>query len=165
MEHLKAQPMASNRIVGYLPPAYHLKLQQYTESESITESAAIVKIIKQFFDEPKVVEAAPEKGDEITELKADIAQLMRRLTILEQAVASGKRFNSGKSRTSHQYGPPPVLPPQTSAELGRRLGVTAGTVEEAAQKGEAYFRDWSKRMDPTKRSWQKRGDLFHPLSE
>jgi len=153
------------RVVGYLPPAYHLKLQQYTESESITESAAIVKIIKQFFDSPQVVEATPEKGDEIAELKADIAQLMRRLTILEQAVASGRQFNSGKSRTSPQYGPPPVLPPQTSAELGRRLGVTASTVEEAWLKGETYFKDWSRRMDPTKRSWQKRGELFHPLSD
>jgi len=152
------------RVVGYLPPAYHLKLQQYTESESLTESAAIVKIIKQFFDSPKVVEATPE-GDEIAELKANVARLMQRLTILEQVVASGRQFNSGKSRTSHQYGPPPVLPPQTSAELARRLGVTASTVEEAAQKGEAYFRDWSRRMDPTKRSWEKRGELFHPLSD
>jgi len=158
--------MATNnvRVVGYLPPAYHLKLQQYTESESLTESAALVKIIKQFFDSPQVVEATPQKGDEIAELKADIAQLMRRLTILEQAVASGRQFNSGKSRTSY-HAPPPKLPPQTLSELARRLGVGTGTVESAYQKGETYFRDWSKRMDPTKRSWEKRGELFHPLSE
>ncbi len=91
------------RVVGYLPSAYHLKLQQYTESESLTESAAIVKIIKQFFDAPEVVEATPEKGDEIAELKANVAQLMQRLTILEQAIISGQRVNSAKSRTS-QYG-------------------------------------------------------------
>ena len=152
------------RVVGYLPPAYHLKLQQYTEQESITESAALVKIIKQFFDSTQVALATPE-GDEIAELKADVAQLTQRLTILEQAVTSGKRFNSAKPRTSHRYGPSPVMPPQTSAELGRRLGVTASTVEEAYQKGEAYFKDWSKRKDPNERSWYKRGEFFHSLTE
>jgi len=153
------------RVVGYLPPAYHLKLQQYTESELITESAAIVKIIKQFFDSPEVVEATPEKGDEIAELKADVAQLQQRLMVLEHAVTSGRQVRSARPRTSYQYGPPPVLPPQTSSELGRRLGVAASTVESAYQKGEDYFRDWSKRMDPNKRSWYKRGELFHPLSD
>ncbi len=152
------------RVVGYLPSAYHLKLQQYTEQESTTESAAIVKIVKQFFDSPQVALATSE-GDEIAELKADVAQLMQRVMVLEHAVTSGKRFNSPRSRTSPQYGPPPVLPPQTSAELGRRLGVTASTIEEAWLKGESYFRDWSKRMDPNKRSWYKRGELFHSLSE
>ncbi len=153
------------RIVGYLPPAYHLKLQQYTEQESTTESAAIVKIIKQFFDAPKAAETTPEKGDEIAELKADVAQLQQRLMVLKQAVTSGRQVRSARSRTSYQYGSPPVLPPQTSAELGRRLGVAASTVESAYQKGEDYFRDWSKRMDQNKRSWEKRGELFHPLSE
>jgi len=33
------------------------------------------------------------------------------------------------------------------------------------QKGDAYFRDWSRRMDPTKRSWYKRGELFYPESD
>jgi len=153
------------RVVGYLPPDYHQKLRQYMEAEFVTESAAIVKIIKQFFDSPEVVEATPEKGDEIAELKANVAQLMQRLTILEQAVISGQRVNSTKSRTSYQYGAPPVLPPQTSAGLARRMGVSASTVDEAYQQGEDYFKNWSRRMDPTKRSWQKRGELFHPLSE
>jgi len=119
----------------------------------------------QFFDSPQVALATPEKGDEIADLKADVAQLTQRLTILEQAVTSGKRFSSGKSRTSHQYGPSPVLPPQTSSELGRRLGVTASTVEESWLKGESYFKDWSKRIDPNNRIWYKRGELFHSLSE
>ena len=161
--------MATNniRVVGYLPPSYHEKLREYMEAESLTESAALVKIIKQFFDSPQVAEATSEKGDEITELKADIAQLQQRLTILEQAIASGRRLNSAQSRTSYQRRPQPqpILPPQTSSELARRLGVSAGTVEEAWLKGEAYFRDWSRRLDPTKRSWHKRGELFYPESE
>jgi len=45
------------------------------------------------------------------------------------------------------------------------MGVSASTVDEAYQQGEDYFKNWSRRMDPTKRSWQKRGELFHPLSE
>lgn len=65
----------------------------------------------------------------------------------------------------HQYGPPPVLPPQTITQLARRLGVSAATLEEAAQKGEAEFRDWSRRRDPAQRSWERRGELFHPNSE
>ncbi len=161
--------MATNniRVVGYLPPSYHEKLREYMEAESLTESAALVKIIKQFFDSPQVALATSEKGDEITELKAAIAQLQQRLTILEQAIASGRRLNSAQSRTSYQRRPQPqpILPPQTSLELARRLGVNVGTVEEAAQKGEDYFKDWSRRIDPTKKSWQQRGELFHPLSE
>ena len=154
------------RVVGYLPLSYHEKLRQYMEQESITESAAIVKLLKQFFDSPKVALATPEKGDEIAELKADVAQLMQRLTILEQAVASGRQLNSAKSRTSYQHRQSqPVLPPQTSTELARRMGVSASTVDEAYQKGEDYFKNWSRRMDPTKKSWDKRGELFYPRSE
>ncbi len=77
------------RVVGYLPPAYHLKLRHYMEAESLTESAAIVKIVKQFFDGTAVTIATePIRGDEIAELKADVAQLQQRLTILEQGVSS-----------------------------------------------------------------------------
>ena len=162
--------MATNniRVVGYLPPSYREKLREYMEAESLTESAALVKILKQFFDGTAVaLVAEPILCDEIAELKADVAQLQQRLTILEQAIASGRRLNSAQSRTSYQRRPQPqpILPPQTSLELARRLGVNVGTVEEAAQKGEDYFKDWSRRIDPTKKSWQQRGELFHPLSE
>ena len=154
------------RVVGYLPPSYREKLREYMKAESLTESAALVKIIKQFFDDTAVaLVAEPILCDEIAGLKADVAQLQQRLTILEQSVRSGQRFSSTKSRTSIQSKPQPVLPPQTSTELARRLGVSAGSVEAAEQKGEAYFRDWSRRMDPTKRAWQKRGELFHLESE
>ena len=160
--------MATNnvRVVGYLPPSYHEKLREYMEAESLTESAALVKIIKQFFDGTAVtLVAEPIRGDEIARLKADVAQLQQRLTILEQSVMSGQRFSSSKSRTSLQPKPQPVLPPQTSSELARRLGVSASTIEEVYQKGEDSFKEWSKRIDPTKKSWHKRGELFHPESE
>ena len=136
------------------------------EAESLTESAALVKIVKQFFDGTPVSQVTEkEKRDEIAELKADVAQLQQRLTILEQTVASGRQFSKTSSRTSIQPKPQPSLPPQTIANLARRLGVSTSTTEEAYQKGDAYFRDWSKRMDPMKRAWHKRGELFHPESE
>jgi predicted restriction endonuclease len=37
------------RIVGYLQPDYHQKLRDYMAEQSLTESAALAKIIKQFF--------------------------------------------------------------------------------------------------------------------
>ena len=154
------------RVVGYLPPSYHEKLREYMEAESLTESAALVKIIKQFFDGTAVtLVAEPILGDEIARLKADVAQLQQRLTILEQVVTSGRQFSKTRARTEIQPKPQPSLPPQTIANLARRLGVSTSTTEEAYQKGEAYFRDWSRRLDPTKRSWHKRGELFYPESE
>ncbi len=151
----------NRRVVSYLPVPYHDKLREYMKEESLTESAAIVKILKQFFDgTPKV----DTQDDEIASLKADMAQLQQRLAILEQAVMSGQRFS--KSTTSHyRTRQSTVLPPQSGADLARRLGTSPSTVEEASQKGESYFRDWSKRRDPNKRAWQKRGELFHPLSD
>ena len=155
------------RVVGYLPPLYHEKLREYMETQSMTESAALVKIVKQFFDgttEISVANASKEKDDAIAELRDDFAQLQRRLAVVEQAVVSRQQLKSAFPRKSY-HAPPPKLPPQTLSELARRLGVGTGTVEEAHEKGEAYFRDWSSRLDPAKRSWHKIGELFHPLSE
>jgi hypothetical protein len=160
--------MATNniRVVGYLPPLYHEKLREYMQSHALTESAAIVALVKQFFDGDRAPErvALKELDEAVAPLKAQIALLERRLAVLEEAFVSKKQFKPGK-RTSHQYKPSPVLPPQTLSQLARRLGVSAATVEEAAQKGEDEFRDWSRRIDPAKRSWYQRGELFHPSSE
>jgi hypothetical protein len=137
------------------------------EAQSMTESAALVKIVKQFFDgttEISVANASKEKDNAIAELRADITQLQRRLAVMEQAIVSRQQLKSAKSRTSY-HAAPPKLPPQTLSELARRLGVGTGTVESAYQKGEAYFKDWSKRLDPAKKSWHKRGELFHPESD
>lgn len=161
--------MATNniRVVGYLPPPYREKLREYMEAESLTESAALVKIVKHFFDGTgtKASFAAKEKDSALTELRADIAELRRRLIVLEQAVVSGKQQAYFRSKTPQKQRPLPMLPPQSCADLARRLGVSPDTISEAYQKGEAYFKDWSRRMDPTKRSWHKRGELFHPESD
>ncbi len=162
--------MATNnmRIVGYLPPAYHQKLREYMEQESLTESAALVKIVKQFFDDStgtKAPEVVEEKDDALAEFKADIAELKQRLMVLEQAVVSGKQRPFARSKTSQKQRPQTILPPQSCADLARRLGVSPDTIEEAYQKGSAYFQDWCKRRDPSQRAWQKRGELFYPLSE
>ena len=156
------------RVVGYLPPPAHQQLRQYMEEESLTESAAIIKIVKQFFDgsvETKTPDVAKEKDQAIADLKAEMAELKRRLTVLEQAVVSGQTRPFANSRTSQKQRPPMTLPPQSSNDLARRLGVSTGTLEQADEKGEAYFKDWSRRMDPTKRSWLRRGELFYPESE
>jgi hypothetical protein len=160
--------MATNniRVVGYLPPPYHEKLREYMQSQALTESAAIVAIVRQFFDGSTRSEGvALEELDEATApLKAEIAKLERRLAVLESAFVSSQHSRSAK-RMPHQGGLPPVLPPQTITQLAQRLGVSAATVEEAARKGEDEFRDWSRRRDPAKRSWHQRGELFHPNSE
>ncbi|PSM48469.1 hypothetical protein C7Y66_14245 [Chroococcidiopsis sp. CCALA 051] len=160
--------MATNniRVVGYLPPSYHEKLREYMQSQSLTESAAIVAIVKQFFDGKSGSErvAIEELNEATAPLKAQIALLERRLAVLEEAFVSRKQFKSTK-RAPYQYGSPPVLPPQDITQLARRLGVSAATLESAAQKDETEFREWSRRRDPAQRSWERRGELFHPNSE
>lgn len=158
------------RVVSYLPPPEHEKLREYMREESLTESAAIIKIVKQFFDgsvETKTPDAAKEKDQAITDLRADVVELKRRLAVLEQAVVLGQQKPFANSRTSQsqRQRPLPTLPPQSSNDLARRLGVSTGTLEQADEKGEAYFKDWSRRMDPTKRSWLRRGELFYPESD
>ena len=154
------------RIVGYLPPDYHKKLREYMENESLTESAALVRIIRQFFDgaiaQPK---ATPERSSDATaSLKAEMASLQQRLSVLEQVVASGaKRGRTSFTKTVKI--PPPTLPPQSEVELARRFGVNPNSISEAVEKGEEYFFDWSRRRDPGKKAWQKRDNLFYPLSE
>ena len=156
------------RVVGYLPPPAHEKLREYMREESLTESAAIVKIVKQFFDsnaETKAPSLSQEKDDALAELKTDIVELRRRLAVLEQAVVSGKQRQFANSKTPQKQRPLITLPPHSCADLARRLGVSTGTILEAEQKGEASFQNWSRRMDPTKRSWHKRDELFYPESD
>lgn len=161
--------MATNniRVVGYLPPDYHEKLREYMQSQALTESAAIVTIVKQFFDSFSEGERiALNELDEVTApLKAEIASLERRLAVLESAFVSRKQSKPARRAPYYQGSPPPVLPPQTITQLARRLGVSAATLESAAQKDEAEFRDWSRRRDPAKRSWEQRGELFYPNSD
>jgi hypothetical protein len=114
----------NTRIVGYLPPPYHEKLREYMEQESLTESAALVKIVKHFFDGTgtKASSAAKEKDDALAEFKADIAELKQRLMVLEQLVVGKQR--PFRSKTSQKQRPQTILPPQSGADLARRLGVS-----------------------------------------
>lgn len=155
------------RVVGYLPPAYHMKLREYMQAQSLTESAALGAIVKQFFDSgtgTTVANADSSVG--MAELKADMTALQGRLVVVEQAILrGGLQSYSTRPRKANQYGTPPVLSPQTASELARRLGVNASTVESEWLKGEAHFKEWSQRKDPSQRGWRKRGELFHPLPE
>ena len=47
-------PMTTKKIraVTYLPPQYHKQLRQYMKQQNLSESAAIVEIVKQFFEQP-----------------------------------------------------------------------------------------------------------------
>ena len=106
----------------------------------------------------------PPYHEKLREYMQSQSLIERRLAVLESAFVSSQRSRSAQ-RTPYQYGPPPVLPPQDITQLARRLGVSVATLESAAQKDEAEFRDWSRRRDPAQRSWSRQGELFHPHSE
>lgn len=136
------------------------------KEQSITESAALVKIVKQFFDgtlSANVPEVTSDKDDVVASLEADMARIKHRLMVLEEEVTSIKQRRVSKSQTYPFPRSPVKLLPQTEEQLSTRLGVMPSSIQEAVEKGEDYFKDWSKRTDPALRAWQKRGNLFHPL--
>ncbi|OKH30602.1 hypothetical protein NIES2119_30625 [[Phormidium ambiguum] IAM M-71] len=156
------------RIVGYLPPQYHEKLREYMKEQSITESTALVKIVKQFFDgtlSANVPEVTSLQDDVVASLEADMARIKHRLMVLEEEVTSIKQRRVGKSQTYPFPTSPVKLLPLLVEQLSTRLGVMPSEIQEAVEEGEDYFKDWSKRRDPALRAWQKRGNLFHPLSD
>ena len=161
--------MATNniRIVGYLPPDQHQKLRDYMAEQSLTESAALVKILKQFFEAApalSVVAVASETRDTLAQLQAEIADLLLRVAALET-----EGVQRQLSKTSSKHAParqsPVVLGSLKAADLAKRLGVSASGVENAASEGSASFEEWSKRRDPASRAWKKLGNLFYPLQD
>jgi hypothetical protein len=161
--------MATNnkRILGYLPPQYHHKLREYMEEQSLTESAALVRIVRQFFAltvTANVPQTTSQKDDAIASLQADMASIKQQMALLEQEVASIQRRRGAYSKTYPFPSSPVKPPPLSSAQLASRLGVSESSVEEASEKGEDYFKDWSKTKDPALQAWQKRGNLFYLLS-
>jgi hypothetical protein len=149
------------RIVGYLPPAIHQQLREYMATHSLTESAALVQIVKQFFNaQPDRASADLSVRDrDLDPLKTEVAGLKQRLEALEATISSPRRSSTRRDR----YSATPTLPPQTLPELARRLGVGTETLTEAAGKGEAAFKDWSQHRDPAKRAWVQRDGRFHPV--
>lgn len=87
----------------------------------------------------QTAEGVASRSEGITDIKADIVELRRRLAVLEQAVVSGLTRPFASSRTSQKQRPEMTLPPQSCADLATRLGVSTGTLLKTEQKGEAYF--------------------------
>jgi hypothetical protein len=155
------------RIVGYLPPDNYQKLRDYMAQQSLTESAALVKIIKQFFEAAPALSAetvASETRETFAQMRAEIAELRGRVTALETAGIQ-RQFHKTSPKHFGSQQPSMTLRPLKAADLAKRLGVSAEAVENAADRGSADFLEWSKRRDPASRAWQKQGNLFHPKQD
>ena len=153
------------RIVGYLPPPYHQKLREYTQTHDLSESAALVRIVKKFFEpDARSDDSESHLSGELASLREEMTQMQQRLGVLEAALATSTRSrNYPPSRNSASTHRTPTLRSQTSANLARRLGVTAESLKEALGKGEEHFKNWTKHRDPGSRAWVAKGDRFHPL--
>lgn len=161
------------RAVTYVPPDYHKKLRQYMKRYNLTESAALVQMIKQFFDgeEPQLSselrteveqivqeQLKPMQGD-LDLLKGQVALMQQQLINKPSSGEVGRRAgNPSVARSS------PRLTPKTEEELTQRLGVTTRTVAKEASKGGDHFSQWSQHKDPSGIGWQRRGDgLYYPV--
>ena len=77
------------RIVGYLPPQYYQKLREYIEVHDLSESGALVGIVKQFFDAPVSSDSDLKASfdRELASLRAEMKEEMegmrQRLEVLE----------------------------------------------------------------------------------
>jgi hypothetical protein len=158
------------RAVTYLPPEYYQKLTNFAKQQNLTESAALIQIVKQFFDadsqsdplqkamiEEIVKEQLANTEAEILTLKAQIEQLQQLLS----GVMSGK---AGARKTRSTSITKPKLQPLKAEDLANRLGVNPETVEKEAALGNEHFLVWSKGKDIGRVSWEKRGELYYPLT-
>ena len=156
------------RAVTYLPPEYHQKLKNFAKRENLTESSALVEIVKQFFNgnsqpdssHKAIIEEIVKKQlagteAEILTLKAQVEQMQQLLA----GMMSGKTSRKSPSRSFTK----PKLQPLKAGELANRLGVTPETVEKEANRGNEHFLAWSKSKDIGRVSWEKRGELYYPL--
>jgi hypothetical protein len=156
------------RAVTYLPPQYHKQLRQYMKQQNLTESAAIVEIIKQFFDEPAEPDTELKAwveaiiSERLTETQTEIAQLKAQMEIMQQLLGEAM---SGKTprKSRNQLMGKPQLQPLTVENLAKRLGVNTNTVEQEVAIGNDHFHSWSQSKDMSRVAWEKRGALYHPL--
>lgn len=138
------------------------------KQQKLSESAAIVEIIKQFFDgtpEPNTelkayVEATIQ--EQLTETQTEIAQLKAQMEMMQQLLSEAMSGKTPRKSKTQPVGKP-QLQPLTIDNLARRLGVSVGTVERELAKGNEHFRSWSREKDISSVSWEKRGTLYHPL--
>ncbi|MGL5059845.1 MAG: hypothetical protein ACRC62_07655 [Microcoleus sp.] len=155
------------RIVGYLPPDQHQKLRDYMAEQSLTESAALIKIVKQFFEAAPALSTeavASETRENFARLRVEIAELRGRVAALETA-GTQRQFYKSSPKNFSAGQPAMKLQPLKASDLAKRLGVSPEAIENAADQGSASFLEWSKRRDPTSRAWQKQGNLFHPKQD
>ena len=156
------------RAVTYLPPQYHKQLRQYMKQQKLSESAAIVEIIKQFFDEPAEPDTELKAWVEATiteqlaETQTEVAQLKAQMELMQQLLGEAMSGKTPRKSKTQPMGKP-QLQPLTVENLAKRLGVNTGTVEKEAAKGAEHFYSWSRSKDVGNVSWEKRGTLYHPL--
>ena len=136
------------------------------KQQKLSESAAIVEMIKQFFEgtpEPDTelkawVEAIVT--DQLRETQTEIVQLKAQMELMQQLLKENLTTKtSRKSRSpSTQFKVQPLSPEQ----LAKKLGVTVETLEAEYAKGVAHFRIWTSNKGSVL-LWQKQGDLYYPL--
>ncbi|MEL7039517.1 MAG: hypothetical protein AAFO04_28485 [Cyanobacteria bacterium J06592_8] len=136
------------------------------KQQNLSESAAIVEIVKQFFEgtpEPQpelkvtIEEIVTEK---LAETQTEISTLKTQMAQMQQLLAEAK---SGKSpRKSRSQSTQLKVQPLTPEQLAKRLGVTVEVLEQEYAKGDVNFRIWMTNRGTTI-LWQKQGDLYHPL--
>ncbi|MBD2066029.1 hypothetical protein H6F93_00495 [Leptolyngbya sp. FACHB-671] len=147
----------NKRIVGYLPKDYYTQLREYMEREHISESAALVRMVKQFFDTPN---AHPDVEAEVAALKTQMQQVLSRIGVLEQLAQTRPAQRKGSASQPH-----PMLQSLSREELARRMGVSSELLLDVASKGETEFQQWCRHRDPGKRLWRREGEMFHPVEE
>lgn len=112
------------RIVGYLPPNYHQKLCDYMAEQSLIESAALVKIIKQFFEASPTLSAeaiASETRENFAQLRAEIAELRGRVAVLESGGIQ-RQFNKSSPKHFSAGQPAMKLQPLKAADESETAG-------------------------------------------
>lgn len=150
------------RIVGYLPEPYHQQLRKYMQEHSLTESAALVQIIKHFFEGNQ---GTVDFQSVVVNLQTELSQVQRRLGVVEEAIANGKYRSAQAVKSSASAPTKSHIHALSHTELAKRLGVNPDMISAEAFKGEAHFRAWTKRRDPAGKPWSRQGDLFHPLPD
>lgn len=145
------------RTVCYLSSSCHQKLRDYMKEQQLTESAAIVRILQQFF-EGNATKESPDLTRELETLQTTVTQLQYRLAVLEMVVAVKQPVALPRPHPPS----PKQLPPQTSSSLAKRLGVSLRTLDAATKRGETFFTSWSQKRDPSQTVWQKHGELYYP---
>ncbi|TAG60644.1 MAG: hypothetical protein EAZ28_06240 [Oscillatoriales cyanobacterium] len=112
------------RIVGYLPPDYHQKLRDYMVEQSLTESAALAKIIRQFFEAVPALSAeavASETRETFAQLRSEIADLHGRVAALETAGIQ-RQFNKTSPKNFGAEQSPITLRPLKAADNRKTVG-------------------------------------------